>query len=71
MSDSPDTPDNTPSLRGDAAWRSAKDRVAERNAAASKAGKAEREAFERAREAQRLGAESREMARFLASRPKR
>lgn len=71
MDDSPDTPDQTPSLRGDAAWRNAKDRVAERNAAASKAGKAEREAHEREREVQRQGAENREMARFLASRDKK
>jgi hypothetical protein len=70
MSDSPDNQEQTPSLRGDAAWRDAKDRVAERNAAATKAGKAEREEFERAKEAQRQGAESREMARFLASRDK-
>jgi hypothetical protein len=39
-----------PSTRGDSAWNEARERVASRNAEARKAGKAEREAYERGRE---------------------
>ena len=38
------------STRGDSAWNEARERVASRNAEARKAGKAEREAYERERE---------------------
>jgi hypothetical protein len=39
------------STRGDAAWQEARDRIASRNAEARTAGKAERETYEREREA--------------------
>jgi hypothetical protein len=39
--------------RGERAWKEATDRIASRNDAAQKAGKQEREAYERSREAAR------------------
>jgi hypothetical protein len=53
-------------LRGEAAWRAAKDRIAERNAAARARGAAERQAHETRQAEQRLLAERLERA----SRPK-
>jgi hypothetical protein len=48
MSDAPDSDDNTVRVPpDDTAWREAQRSVAERNEAASKAGKAKREAHER------------------------
>jgi hypothetical protein len=41
----------TPSTRGEAAWKEARERVASRNEDARKSGKAEREAYERERDA--------------------
>jgi len=57
MTDSPGSSDFTPSTRGDAAWQEARDGVASRNATARKAGKVERETYERERDAitERLG----------------
>ena len=44
------------STRGDSAWNEARERVASRNAEARKAGKAEREAYERGRKLVRQAA---------------
>ena len=57
------------SKRGEAAWKEAKDRVAERNAEARKAGKKRREAYESERTAARRAAEQRRMANVLRKRP--
>jgi hypothetical protein len=55
-----------PARRGEAAWQAALDAVAERNAAARKAGKAKREAYERQRAEARHASEQRERARLVA-----
>jgi hypothetical protein len=68
MSDSPKQSDQAPTPRGDAAWKAARDGVEARNAAAKKLGKEGRDAFERAKEANRRKVEDREMDRFLQSR---
>ena len=52
-----DTPQ--PAKRGDAAWREQMQAVAERNDAAKKAGKQERQKYEKARETARQVAERR------------
>jgi hypothetical protein len=44
------------STRGEAAWQEARDRIASRNADARRAGKAERETYEREREAMKQDA---------------
>jgi hypothetical protein len=59
-----------PALRGDAAWKAARDGVDARNAAAKKVGKEARDTFERDKEAHRRKVEDGEMKRFLDSRPK-
>jgi len=48
-----------PAKRGDAAWLAARDQVTKRNAEARKAGKQQREAYEREREIARRTAEKR------------
>jgi hypothetical protein len=53
------------STRGEQAWLEAKERVASRNAEARKAGKREREAYERNREKARQTAAARRHAEFL------
>jgi hypothetical protein len=53
--------------RGEAAWREAQDRVAQRNAQARKAGKQRREALERNRVEHRRALEDAEMAGLLAA----
>jgi hypothetical protein len=68
MSDDEKT--QAPPLRGEAAWKAARDGVDARNAAAKKVGKEQRDAFEREKEAHRRGVEDVEMKRFLDSRPK-
>jgi len=45
-----------PSGRGDAAWQEARDKIASRNADARRAGKVERETYEREREAMKQAA---------------
>ena len=47
-------PDNDKPLRGEAAWRAAKERIAERNDAARARGAAERQAHEARQAEQRL-----------------
>jgi len=54
--------------RGEAAWKEAKDRIAERNAQARKAGKQRREAHERQQAEARHLAEQRRMAELLGKR---
>jgi hypothetical protein len=66
MSDQTEAEGNQkPSKRGEAAWKEAKERVAERNAKARKAGKQQREAYEREQAEARRRAESRQMAELL------
>ena len=54
-----------PAKRGEAAWKEAKERVAERNAQARKAGKQQRQNYERQKAAERQKAERRQMAQAL------
>jgi hypothetical protein len=61
-----DQADGPVSKRGEAAWKEAKERVAERNEQARKAGKQRREASERQRDEARRVAEHRRMAQVLA-----
>ena len=62
MTDSPGSSDFTPSTRGDAAWQEARDGVASRNATARKAGKVERENYERERDAMKHAAAAKRQA---------
>ena len=58
------------STRGDQAWKEATDRVASRNADARKAGRTEREAYERERDdARRTAAAKREAKLRKGSKP--
>jgi len=68
MSDPTDEATTDPQLRGEAAWKQQKAQIEARNSKAQKDGKERRAAYERQREASRLGAEGREEARFIASR---
>ena len=56
MTEHPGSSDFTPSTRGDAAWQEARDGIASRNATARKAGKAQRETYERERDAMKHAA---------------
>jgi hypothetical protein len=56
------------STRGEQAWKEARERVASRNAEARKAGKREREAYERGRENVRQAAAARRHAELLRRR---
>jgi hypothetical protein len=60
-----------PSKRGEAAWKEERERIAERNDQARKAGKQTREAYERQRSTSRREAEGRRMAKLLGERPAR
>jgi hypothetical protein len=68
MSDPKKQTEAPEALRGEAAWKEEKERVAKRNAEAQRAGKENREAYEQNRDALRRGAEGREMARFMAKK---
>jgi hypothetical protein len=69
MNDEPgDREERTTTARGEAAWKAAKERVAERNEQARKSGKQRREAFERQRAEARAAAERRQMAELLGRR---
>lgn len=70
MSDPTDEAKEQPQVRGEAAWKQEKARIEQRNTKAQKDGKERRASYERQREASRLGAEGKEEARFIASRPK-
>ena len=61
MSDQADKP----AKRGEAAWKEAKEKVAERNAQARKAGKQQRQDYERGKAEERQKAERRQMAQAL------
>ena len=54
-----------PAKRGEAAWKEAKERVAERNAKARKEGKQQRQNYERKKAEERQRAEQRQMAQAL------
>ena len=56
MTDEAGSSNFKPSTRGDSAWQEARDRIASRNADARRAGKAERETYEREREAMKQAA---------------
>ncbi len=60
--------DFTPSTRGEAAWKETREGVASRNADARKAGKAERETYERERAAIRNAAAAKRQAKLLGRR---
>ncbi|MEA2456021.1 MAG: hypothetical protein QOI45_2283 [Thermoleophilaceae bacterium] len=60
--------DFTPSTRGEAAWKETREGIASRNADARKAGKAERETYEREREAIRHDAAAKRQAKLLGRR---
>ena len=67
MSDPTQSEAAAPGLRGEAAYARHCNDVADRNAAASRAAKARREEFDRARVARRLNTEAVETARFIAA----
>jgi hypothetical protein len=72
MSDEPGTQEERASSpRGEAAWKAAKKRVAERNEQARKSGKQRRGALERQRAAVRAASERRQMVELLARQGKR
>jgi hypothetical protein len=60
-------PDSGTSARGEAAWKQATEDVAARNRRAQKAGREEREAYERERNDSRRAAEARAHARLVGS----
>ncbi|MGH8573324.1 MAG: hypothetical protein ACREX8_12220 [Gammaproteobacteria bacterium] len=57
MTDEGKPEQHKPSARGEAAWKEQRERIAERNAAARKAGRAERDAYERKQDASRRARE--------------
>jgi hypothetical protein len=68
MSDEVEHEEGESSARGEAAWKEARERIAERNHAARKAGKQRREAYERQREEARRAAERERHSILLARR---
>jgi hypothetical protein len=56
------------SARGEAAWKQVREEVAARNERARKAGRQEREAYERQRNEARRAAEARAQARLVKGR---
>jgi hypothetical protein len=69
MTDQDDSSNWKSSTRGDQAWKEARERVASRNAEARKAGKVEREAYERERQIVRQTAAAKSHA-DLVNRPR-
>jgi hypothetical protein len=63
----PSDRDSGTSARGEAAWKQATEEVAARNRRAQKAGREQREAYERKRDDARRAAEARAHARLLDS----
>jgi hypothetical protein len=55
------------SSRGEQAWKEAREHIASRNAQARKAGRLEREAYERGREDVRRSTEAKRHARLVAA----
>jgi hypothetical protein len=65
MSDEPGKPDESPpKKRGEAAWKEEKERIAERNARARKAGMERRQVYERQKAEGRQAVERRQMAQL-------
>jgi hypothetical protein len=64
MTDQPDRHSES-SARGEAAWKQAREAVAERNERAQKAGRERRQAYERRRDDARRAAEARAHAQLL------
>jgi hypothetical protein len=56
------------SARGEAAWKQVREAVAARNERAQRAGRAERQAYERQRDDERRAAEARAHARLVGRR---
>jgi hypothetical protein len=70
MSDQADhQEEHVPIKRGEPVWKEAMERIAERNEQARKAGKQDREAYERRMAEKRQNAERREMAEARAKLP--
>lgn len=65
MSDKPKAEEHVVAKRGEAAWKEEKDRIAERNEQARKAGRQRKGAKDRLRVVARMAAERREMAEAL------
>ena len=61
----------TGSARGEAAWKEARERVADRNAKARKAGREQRETYEREKVDARRAAERRQLAELIEERSAR
>ena len=59
------------SARGEAAWKEARERVAERNAKTRKAGREQRESYERDKAMARQATERRQLAELITERSDR
>ena len=70
-SDSVDQSAPDPAKRGQAAWKEAKARIADRNDAVRKEGKQRREAYQREKEHRRVAQEHREQVNLKDSHEKR
>ncbi|HKP21758.1 MAG TPA: hypothetical protein VJT68_09590 [Thermoleophilaceae bacterium] len=57
------------SARGEKAWKEVTDEVASRNADTRKAGRSEREEYERGREQERRGADAKRDAKLIKPKP--
>lgn len=68
MAKQDDGPDWKSSTRGEQAWKEATEHVASRNAEARRAGKLEREAYERQREEVRRAAAARRQQQLMSRR---
>jgi hypothetical protein len=71
MSDSASPADPAPAKRGEAAWKEMRTRIADRNDKVRKAGKEQRAAYQREKEARRYRAERAEQAEVIAADEKR
>ena len=71
MSDSVEQSDPGPAKRGQAAWKAAKARIADRNDEVQKEGKQRREAYQREKEHRRAAQEHREQAHLKGMGEKR
>jgi hypothetical protein len=70
MTNLPGSSDFTPSTRGDAAWKETREGIASRNADTRKAGKVERETYERERDAMKHAAAAKRQAQLHGRRRK-
>jgi hypothetical protein len=61
----------TGSARGEAAWKEERERVADRNAKTRKAGREQRESYEREKADARRAAERRQLAELIGERSSR